>query len=121
MGADCAKTTGRARRRLLAPNIATWSLAGFSAGSAGRRPCGRRPRVKPTVSGRNGLEPREIVAWVDLHQGLAAGPVLGAWDTDFRYMRVANRPEAPAAPRNLNAAQRHEFTRLTDKTERTKK
>ncbi len=125
MGADCAATTGRARRQPLAPHIAARSVAGISARPAGRRPCGRRSRVEPGVASRNGLKRREIAASLDLHPGLAGRLGLRGSEKitgrgqSLPHHKVAEGPEALAAPRNHSAAQRYDFARLTDKTERT--
>ncbi len=106
MGASFHEDDRLAQRQLLAPNIATRSLTGFSARSAGRRPCGRRSRVKPGVSGRNDLKRREFAASGDLHQGLTGRLVLGGKGHSLSHYRVANGPEAPAPPRNHSAAHR---------------
>ncbi len=125
MGTDCAEATGRARRQPLAPHIAAPSVAGISARPAGRRPCGRRSRVEPGVASRNGLKRREIAASLDLHPGLAGRLGLRGSEKitgrgqSLPHHKVAEGPEALAAPRNHSAAQRYDFARPTDKTERT--
>ena len=83
MGADCAETTGRARRQLLAPQYSRAVLGRLFRMARG--PAALRPAIprqtrrfeskRPQAPGNRGP--------LDLHHGLAGRLVLRGWDNHF--------------------------------------